>query len=89
MHRLPDSWTFNGNVEKPTFTPSFKHSGIKTVQVDGKWTGEWHRDAQGKPLDFVCHYILTDGVLHFCGDCSHAMAGQQVPLPELPSWLSD
>ena len=24
MHPLPDSWTFNGNLEQPTFFPSFR-----------------------------------------------------------------
>jgi len=23
-HPLPDSWTFNGDLERPTFSPSFK-----------------------------------------------------------------
>jgi len=26
MHPLPDSWQFNGDLENPTFSPSFKHS---------------------------------------------------------------
>jgi hypothetical protein len=31
MHRLPevpppDGWAFNGDLDRPTFTPSFKHS---------------------------------------------------------------
>lgn len=26
MHPLPDTWTFNGNVDKPTFSPSFKQT---------------------------------------------------------------
>lgn len=26
MHILPARWTFDGNVEAPTFSPSFKHS---------------------------------------------------------------
>lgn len=71
MHKLPDSWNFDGNLEEPTYTPSFKHSG---------WVG-------GKVG--VCHYILTSGVLNFCGDCTHAMAGQPVPLPALPEGLKD
>jgi hypothetical protein len=25
MHMLPDTWVFDGNVESPTFSPSFKH----------------------------------------------------------------
>lgn len=39
----------------------------------------WGRD-EGK----VCHYNLVDGVLQFCTDSTHAMAGQNVPLPDLP-----
>lgn len=26
MHMLPDAWAFNGDVERPTFSPSFKHT---------------------------------------------------------------
>jgi hypothetical protein len=89
MHPLPDKWTFDGNLENPTFTPSFKQSGIKTEYVNGKWTGEWIRDAQGNTVPFVCHYILTSGQLHFCDDSTHALAGKVVPLPDLPEGLTD
>lgn len=58
------------------------------MKEDGKWTGEWVRDAQGKPVPFVCHYILTNGILNFCGDSTHTLANKAVPLPELPEWLS-
>ena len=87
-HGLPDAWTFNGNVESPTFAPSLLHRGLKRVFAGGKWTGEWERDA-GNTVDFVCHYFLTDGQLHFCGDSTHAMAGMTVTLPPLPGWLMD
>lgn len=89
IHRLPDSWTFNGNVDRPTFSPSFRHSGKLSVFEDGRWTGEWVRDVEGKPVPFVCHYILTNGVLNFCSDSTHALAGQNVPLPPLPSGYRD
>lgn len=36
-----------------------------------------------------CHYMLTAGTLHYCGDCTHALAGQSVPLPSLPEHLRD
>jgi hypothetical protein len=88
-HQLPDSWTFDGNIEKPTFTPSFKHSGMRTVTVDGKWTGEWVQDANGSCVPFVCHYILTAGVLNFCSDSTHTLAGKAILLPPLPAWLRD
>lgn len=89
VHALPDGWQFDGDLEAPTFRPSFKHSGMKKTVKDGRWTGDWERDAAGKPIPFVCHYILTAGQLHFCGDSTHSLAGQTVPLPALPSGLTD
>lgn len=91
MHRLPDGWTFsNGDLEKPSFQPSFLHGGILTVKdSNGQWMGEWVLDALGKPIPYVCHYILTDGILNFCPDCTHEMAGKSVPLPELPDFYKD
>lgn len=90
MHQLPDSWTFvNHDLERPTFTPSFLHTGVRAIWRDGEWTGEFVRDAAGKPVPLRCHYILTDGILNFCADCAHAMAGKSVSLPDLPVELRD
>ncbi len=89
MHQLPDSWTFDGNLESPTFSPSFRHSGKQAVTVNGEWTGEWACGPDGKALDWCCHYILTAGILHFCGDSTHALKGQSVPLPNLPVGYRD
>ena len=30
MHPLPDSWSFDGDLEKPTFKPSFRHTGYSS-----------------------------------------------------------
>jgi hypothetical protein len=62
-------WTFNGNVESPTFSPSMRlfipaHDGL--------------------PMKTMCHYILTAGKIEFCIDSAHALSGKIVPLPELP-----
>ena len=38
--------------------------------------------------DKVCHSHLTDGVWNFLSDCDHSMAGQQVPMVDLPEWFS-
>lgn len=89
MHVIPDSRTFDGNLEKPTFDPSVKITGKKRVFVDGEWNGEWVRDAEGKAVDMCCHYFLHGGRLEFCFDCTHELNGQTVDLPALPSHLSD
>lgn len=38
---------------------------------------------QGKP-DRVCHSFLTGGVWQFLGDCTHEMAGKNVPAVPIP-----
>ena len=73
MHPLPDGWTFNGDVNRPTFTPSFKHTIGQNP--DGSF--------------ITCRYILTNGVLNFCNDCHHPLSGKPVPLPELPEHATE
>jgi Family of unknown function (DUF6527) len=88
MHKLPDGWAFNGNIEKPTFHPSFKHDGKRIVVVDGNWTGEWVRDAAGNAVDGTCHYLIADGMIQFCADSWHGRS-DIVPMPEIPHLISD
>lgn len=89
MHVLPDTWKFNGNLLTPSFTPSLKHEGIKRVFVGGEWTGEWLRDALGNTIPYICHYVLTDGVLDFQNDCTHNLNNKSVSLPDLPEGICD
>lgn len=70
-HRLPEGWHFNGDLVRPTFSPSFKHT--------------WRYG--GGRTERCCHYIVTAGMLHFCGDSTHALAGQIVSIPQLPENL--
>ena len=80
------AWGWNSDVQKPTFTPSILAKGNKQcMEKDGSWTGEWERDAQGNPVPYVCHSFVTDGRIQFLGDCTHALAGQTVDLPEMPA----
>lgn len=78
MHHLPDSWTFDGNAASPTFSPSFRHTLIRFDSYTPEGIGV------GQRRERVCHYILTAGVLNFCGDSWHKLAGRSVPLPPLP-----
>ena len=36
-----------------------------------------------------CHYFLRAGKIQFLSDCRHKLAGQTIPLPELPDWAKD
>lgn len=57
-------WDFNGDMEGPTFSPSY------LVQ--------W--DAGHPPVHHQCHSFVRDGQIQFLSDCTHALAGQTVPL---------
>lgn len=37
-------------------------------------------DFGGDPEPMRCHSYVTDGQIQFLGDCTHALAGQTVPL---------
>lgn len=83
MHPLPDGWTFvNRDLEKPTFTPSFRHTW-------GGHTGASRPQPGTDPKYACCHYIVTDGKVAYCGDCTHAMAGQTIDMPPLPPAYQD
>lgn len=76
-------WGFNGDGDKPTFTPSVLVRGMQ-IEIDehGEWTGKWLRGPDGEPLPGVCHSFVTDGRIQFLDDCTHALAGQTVDLPD-------
>jgi hypothetical protein len=75
------NWTFNGDYDRPTFSPSIKVTGHQVIRDEsGKWTGEWARDAAGNAVPSVCHSFIRDGQIQFLGDCTHTLAGKTVPL---------
>lgn len=65
-------WTFNGDIEKPTFRPSM------LVKVNDPASPHYQPQAESS----VCHSYVTDGKIAFGNDCTHAMAGQTVDLPD-------
>lgn len=39
---------------------------------------------KGKPT--VCHSYIRDGMIQFLNDCTHALAGQTVPMEDYEIW---
>lgn len=73
-------WKFNGDMEKPTITPSVLVHSIKpTTDEEDKriLAGE-----KIEPIPVTCHSFITDGMIAFCGDSTHALAGKTVPLED-------
>lgn len=79
-HFASDKWTFNGNVNAPTFRPSILVRYKRPITDE-----EANRIMAGEKLDIpdcVCHSFVTDGKIQFLGDCTHELKGQTVDLPE-------
>ena len=60
----PRAWEFNGDMVRPTFSPSILVRC--TVGIEHS--------------PFVCHSFVRNGQIQFLPDCTHALAGQTVPL---------
>lgn len=75
-------WTWNGDREHPTLTPSLLTRGtvpLTDAQADKVLAGE-----RIEPAPLVCHLFLTDGMIHYLADSTHVLAGLQHPLEDLP-----
>lgn len=64
-------WIFTGTLECPTYSPS---------QLTKYKYGPDQKQV-------ICHTFIKAGQIQYLNDCTHAMAGQTVPLPPLPDWL--
>lgn len=75
-------WSFNGDVEKPTFGPSVRFFHPEHIDEDTK---------EKVPELTLCHYLIVDGVQQFCGDSLHESSAPRgnVPLIDLPDIYSD
>jgi hypothetical protein len=71
-------WSFNGNPDAPTFSPSL-------LILTGRAVDPTFVREKGDPPE-VCHSFIRDGQWQFLGDCTHHLAGQTVPM--LP-WSDD
>jgi hypothetical protein len=63
------NWNFDGNVDSPTFTPSYR---------------EFYPAQGDAPETTICHTFLTAGVIQFLGDCPNEYANTNVSLPDIP-----
>lgn len=71
-------WGYDGNAEAPTFTPS--------VLVTIPWSRSVEPgDDPAQWRDEICHSFVRAGMIEFLGDCTHALKGQTVPLPDWPA----
>lgn len=78
-------WGFNHNFEAPTFTPSVLVRTGKYVEGE-KYKERLPREdwEDYEKTSTLCHSFITDGMIQFLTDSTHELAGQTVPLVNIP-----
>lgn len=74
-------WHWNGSLDKPTFSPSILVRG--TVPITDEQRTRIMAGERIEPTARVCHSFVREGQIQFLGDCTHALAGQTLDLPEI------
>ncbi len=82
----PKGWTWNGDTERPTFSPSvlvngFELSAASRERIAAGLPPESEGRYEGR--DTVCHSFVRDGRIQYLGDSTHTFAGQTLPLEDL------
>ncbi|HSY50385.1 MAG TPA: DUF6527 family protein [Thermoanaerobaculia bacterium] len=73
-------WYFNGNFNVPEFSPSVLVTGTEMITDEERDIVMSGGTITPRPLR--CHSFVTNGRIQFLGDCTHALAGQTVDLPD-------
>lgn len=66
-------WEFNGKMDNPSFTPSLLNRWGKHAKPDFVEPTE---EPPQSGWSGICHLFVTDGHIHYCGDCTHHMNGK-------------
>jgi hypothetical protein len=77
-NHLNAQWNFNYNVDKPTFTPSINERTGYFVDPNTKGDEDWLKNNS-----YHCHFIITNGKIQFCGDCSHDLKNKTIEMLEI------
>jgi hypothetical protein len=80
----PDGWSWDGNETSPTISPSILVTGVQW-EPELSFHKPLHHIEPGERT--VCHSFVRDGRWEFLADSTHSLAGQTVPMVELPDWL--
>lgn len=94
-------WTFNGDGDHPTFSPSVLVRGIRSpsgadvmtaaedAEYDDLFKAGGPEAVFNSRFGSRCHSFITDGRIQFLSDCTHALAMQTVDLPDFLTGMAD
>lgn len=81
-------WTFNGDLDRPTLSPSLLvRTGHHITGQPPEENCRHCKDAKedGHPTFCgICHSFIRDGKMEFLGDCTHKLSGQTVEIEDRP-----
>lgn len=86
-----NAWGWNGDAERPSFSPGVLVTTGHHSQFRTPGSGCWCDYRARYPLErdvpecYRCHSYVTDGAMQFLSDCSHDLRGQTVPIPAWPT----
>ena len=66
------TWTFDGNIEQPTFAPS-----LLCFTVDN--------EEKPPKRETLCHLFVRAGQIEYLADSPHKLGGKTVPMEPIPS----
>jgi hypothetical protein len=75
LHMLP----VNTNVKTPAWTWD---GNLEAPTLDPSILTHGRHETNDR-----CHSFLRAGVFEYLEDCTHTLAGQHVPMPDLPAWV--
>jgi hypothetical protein len=81
-------WKWNGDLNLPTFSPSVLVNASKFTEKGAADYKAWMvagtpaREEPFESVPTVCHSYVRNGRIEFLNDCTHALAGKTVDLPE-------
>lgn len=82
------SWIYTGTLDAPTLSPSILSRFSRWIPSaeDPDILDKIHRgEIKQTRVDEVCHSFVRNGRIQFLNDCTHALKGQTVDLPEVKS----
>ena len=73
---------------------------VHLIETEGPYRWEWDGDRETPTISpsilvtmgppsarRTCHSFIRNGQWEFLGDCWHELAGQTVPMVDVPDWL--
>lgn len=84
--RKGPTWTFNGDMQAPTFQPSLLLLREEwTPPVTPENLDEWQKKQWPQvKVAKTCHLNITGGMIQFHGDCWHELKHKTIPMVPIP-----